>query len=256
MRARTGRGRDEAGSRAQGRSIRSARCCRSWRRLGTIRSRGCCNVDLIAVLVAVLLPWSTSGVGIGMVLWLAALAATLELRPFLRSLQRPICALPIALVALAALGTLWSDAPWGARLLAFSPATKLLVLPFLFYHFERSERGMWVFVAFLASCTLADGRCPGSSLFDPSLSLKLPGEPTGAVSSSRTTSPRARNSCCARSCWLIPIVTLLREGKIWQALLLTADRGELRRQHGVRRRVAHGTGDAAGDARRVRDGCT
>ncbi len=75
------------------------------------------NVDLIAVLVAVLLPWSTSGVGIGMLVWLAALAATLELRPFLRSLQRPICALPIALVALAALGTLWSDAPWGARLL-------------------------------------------------------------------------------------------------------------------------------------------
>ena len=79
------------------------------------------NVDLIAVLVAVLLPWSTSGVGIGMVLWLAALATTLELRPFLRSLQRPICALPIALVALAALGTLWSDASWGARLHAVEP---------------------------------------------------------------------------------------------------------------------------------------
>ena len=112
------------------------------------------NVDLIAVLVAVLLPWSTSGVGIGMVLWLAALATTLELRPFLRSLQRPICALPIALVALAVLGTLWSDAPWEARTYALSPATKLLVLPFLFYHFERSTRGMWVFVAFLVSCTL------------------------------------------------------------------------------------------------------
>ena len=52
------------------------------------------NVDLIAVLVAALLPWSTSGVGIGILVWLAALAATLELRPFLRSLQRPICALP------------------------------------------------------------------------------------------------------------------------------------------------------------------
>jgi O-antigen ligase len=92
------------------------------------------NVDLIAVLVAALLPWSTSGVGIGMLVWLAALAATLELRPFLRSLQRPICALPIALVALAALGMLWSDASWSARIYALSPATKLLVLPFLFYH--------------------------------------------------------------------------------------------------------------------------
>ena len=35
-----------------------------------------------------------------------------------------------------------------------SPAVKLLVLPVLFYHFERSTRGMWVFVAFLVSCTL------------------------------------------------------------------------------------------------------
>ena len=42
----------------------------------------------------------------------------------------------------------------GRALYALSPATKLLVLPFLFYHFERSTRGMWVFVAFLASCTL------------------------------------------------------------------------------------------------------
>ena len=49
------------------------------------------NVDLMAVLVAALLPWSTSGVAIGVVLWLAALAATLELGPFLRSLRRPIC---------------------------------------------------------------------------------------------------------------------------------------------------------------------
>src|SRR5437899_61245 len=136
------------------------------------------NVDLIAVLVALLLPWSTSGVGIGTLVWLAALAATLELRPFLRSLQRPICALPIALVALAALGTLWSDAPWGARLYALSPVTKLLVLPFLLYHFERSPRGMWVFVAFLASCTLLTV-ASWIVAFDPSLTLKRPDEPGG-----------------------------------------------------------------------------
>ena len=160
------------------------------------------NVDLIAVLVAVLLPWSTSGVAIGMVLWLMALAATLELRPFLRSLRRPICALPIALVALAALGTLWSDAPWGARVYALSPVTKLLALPFLFYHFERSTRGMWVFIAFLASCTLLTV-VSWIVAIDPGLSLKLPDEPRGAAFSSRTTSIRARNSCCARWCWRI-----------------------------------------------------
>src|SRR4051812_41917552 len=134
------------------------------------------NVDLVAVLVAALLPWSTSGVGIGMLVWLVALAATLELRPFLRSLRRPICALPIALVALAALGMLWSDAPWSARTYALSPATKLLALPFLLYHFERSTRGMWVFIAFLASCTLMTV-ASWIVAIDPSLTLKVPGEP-------------------------------------------------------------------------------
>ncbi len=34
------------------------------------------------------------------------------------------------------------------------PPSSLLVLPGLFYHFERSSRGMWVFVAFLVSCAL------------------------------------------------------------------------------------------------------
>ena len=160
------------------------------------------NVDLMAVLVAVLLPWSTSGVAIGMVLWLVALAATLELRPFLRSLQRPICALPIALVVLAALGTLWSDAPWGARLYALGPVTKLLALPFLFYHFERSTRGMWVFVGFLASCTLLM-LVSWIVAFDPGLSLKPPDERVGVAFSSRITSLRARNSRCVRSRWRI-----------------------------------------------------
>src|SRR3954454_10332708 len=70
------------------------------------------NVDLLAVLLAILLPWSTTGVVIVAVLWVIALAFALELRGFLQSLARPISALPIALFALALVGTLWSDAAW------------------------------------------------------------------------------------------------------------------------------------------------
>ena len=62
--------------------------------------------------------------------------------------------MPIALFVLAVVGTLWSDAAWGVRLHAVSPTAKLLMLPVLFYHFERSERGIWVFIAFLVSCAL------------------------------------------------------------------------------------------------------
>nr|WP_247516205.1 O-antigen ligase family protein [Bradyrhizobium sp. 190] len=178
------------------------------------------NVDLIAVLVAVLLPWSTSGVGIGMLLWLAALAATLELRPFLYSLKRPICLLPIALVALAAMGTLWSDAPWSARTYALSPATKLLVLPFLFYHFERSTRGMWVFIAFLASCTLLTV-ASWMVAIDPSLSLKAPDEPQGHGIFVKNYIDQSQEFLLCTVVLAFPIITLLRQGKIRQALLLT-----------------------------------
>ncbi len=179
------------------------------------------NVDLVAVLVTALLPWSTSGVGIGMLVWLAALAATLELRPFLRSLQRPISLLPIALVALAAIGTLWSDASWSARLYAFSPATKLLFLPFLFYHFERSTRGLWVLVAFLASCTLLTA-ASWIVAIQPGLSLKEPGDPATYGIFVKNYIDQSQEFVLCTVVLAYPIITLLRDGKIREALLLTA----------------------------------
>src|SRR3982074_1547767 len=112
------------------------------------------NVDLLAVLIAALLPWSTTGVVIAAVLWFIALLPTIETGAFLRLLKRPICVLPIGMFALALVGTLWSDAPGGDRSPAVGPTVRLLALPLLLYHFERSRRGVWVFIAFLASCLL------------------------------------------------------------------------------------------------------
>src|SRR5713226_6820701 len=129
------------------------------------------NVDLLAVLSAILLPWSTTGVVIAMVSWIIALVPTLEIRALLRSLTRPICVLPIVFFALALVGTLWSDASWSERLHAVGPTAKLLVLPLLFYHFERSPRGTWVFVAFLASCAMLMA-ASWVVAFDPGLSAK------------------------------------------------------------------------------------
>ncbi len=78
----------------------------------------------------------------------------LDVRGFLQSLKRPVCALPIALFALALAGTLWASGPWGVRLYALGPPSKLLMLPVLLYHFERSARGLQVLIAFLVSCVL------------------------------------------------------------------------------------------------------
>lgn len=178
-------------------------------------------IDLIAVVVAAVLPWSTSGVAIGMVLWFIVLAATLELRPFLGTLRRSICLLPIALIVLAALGTLWSDAPWGARLHALSPIAKLIALPFLFYHFERSQRGMWVFIAFLASCTLLM-LVSWIVAFDPSLSLKRPDEAGGRGIFIKNYIAQSQEFALCAVALAYPIVNLLRTNKIWQAIVLGA----------------------------------
>jgi O-antigen ligase len=114
-------------------------------------------VDIYPVLVAASIPWSTSGVAIFMVIWFIVLIPTIEPRRFLDVLKGPVCWLPLSFVGLALVGTLWADGPWSARLQGIGPVTKLLAIPFLIYHFERSRRGLWVLVAFLASCVLLMG---------------------------------------------------------------------------------------------------
>lgn len=110
--------------------------------------------DIAVVLLAASLPWSTSLVAIFAVVWLLTLIPTFDVRSFVQSLKRPASALPVIFFGLAVIGTLWAaDIPWAARLHGINPVAKLLVIPLLIYHFERSQRGLWVAVAFLASCT-------------------------------------------------------------------------------------------------------
>jgi O-antigen ligase len=178
------------------------------------------NVDLLAVLLAASLPWSTSGVAIVAVIWLAALIPTLDLRAFARSLKRPMSALPIALFALAVVGTLWSDASWGARLYAVGPTTKLLMLPLLFYHFERSTRGMWVFTAFLVSCTLLMA-VSWIVAFDPGLALKPQGDAARGIFVKNYIDQSQEFALCAVAL-AYPVIMCLRERRIWLAALVIA----------------------------------
>jgi O-antigen ligase len=177
------------------------------------------TADIFAMLIAFALPWSTSLVGILGIIWIVTLAPTLDVRLFLQSLKRPICALPIALFALALAGTLWSDAPWAARGYALNPATKLLVLPLLFYHFERSSRGMRVFVAFLVSCVLLM-LASWLVLMYPGLTLK-DGDVERGIFVKNYIDQSQEFALCA-IVLAYPVITLLRDRKIWQALLLVA----------------------------------
>ena len=183
------------------------------------------NIDLLTVLIAILLPWSTSGVAIAAVLWVFALIPSLELRPFLRSLARPISALPIAIFALALVGTLWSDAAWSARLYAISPTAKLLMLPLLLYHSERTDRGVWVFIAFLASSVLLMA-VSWVVFFNPDLSLK-PQISSGLYAPTKgifvkNYIDQSQEFALSAVALAYPIMIYLRSGRIPQAALLGA----------------------------------
>jgi O-antigen ligase len=183
------------------------------------------NVDLLAVLIAVLLPWSTTGVVIAAVLWIITLLPTIDTGAFLRSLKRPICVLPIAMFVLALVGTLWSDAPWGERLHAVGPTVRLLALPLLLYHFERSRRGVWVFIAFLASCLLLMA-LSWLVAFYPNLSLKLYFSRGGYLPASgvavRNYIDQSQEFALCAMALAFPVMSLLRANRVWLAVLLAA----------------------------------
>jgi O-antigen ligase len=127
--------------------------------------------DVFLILVAVSLPWSTSLTAIFAVAALVAMAPFFDTNAFLQSIRRPASIFPLALFALAVVGTLWSEAPWGARLYSVGPAAKLLMVPLLFYHVERSARGIQIFKAFLISCVVLMAMS-WLVAYDPRLALK------------------------------------------------------------------------------------
>jgi len=172
--------------------------------------------DVFAVLTALALPWSTSLTAIFMLCWLAAAIWIVDFSSFLQSLKRPICAWPIALFALAATGTLWSDVDWTGRIYSVGPVAKLLALPALLYHFQRSSRAMWVFVAFLVSCMLLMAMSWIVAI-DPRLALKA-GAQYGVPVKNYIDQSQEFALCAVALAY--PITTLIRAKRILPAALL------------------------------------
>ncbi|QAU42693.1 O-antigen ligase family protein [Bradyrhizobium guangdongense] len=178
------------------------------------------TADLFAILTVVSLPWSTSLTAIFNAAFLVCMVPFLDLRAFLQSLMRPICAAPIALFLLALVGTLWSDAAWGTRLYAVGPTVKLLVLPMLLYHFERSTRGHWIFIAFLVSCALLS-IMSWLVAFYPQLSLK-PYDPLERGIFVKNYIDQSQEFTLCAVALAYPVMMLLREKRYWLAGLLGA----------------------------------
>jgi O-antigen ligase len=183
------------------------------------------NLDRLAVPIAVLLPWTTTGVAIAAGVWLLALLPTIEPRALLASLRRPVSALPVAFVVLVLLGMLWSAAPWDEQLHQLGQAAKFLALPLLVYHFARSPRGMMVFTAFLVSCAaLSLVSCLVA--LDPLLSAKLYFSrgtfiPTSGIFVRNYIDQGQEFSLCAVAL-AYPAVTAWRQGRPRKAVLLAA----------------------------------
>ncbi len=177
-------------------------------------------VDVFAILVALSLPWSTSLPAIFATAMLISMVPLFDVSAFLHSLKRPICVAPIALFALAVLGTLWSDAAWGVRLHGVGPTVKLLVLPVLLYHFERSERGLWVLAAFLLSCTLLTS-ISWIVAFEPGFTLKAKAVASRGIFVKNYIDQSQEFAICAVAL-AYPIITLLRAGSIRLAVLFCA----------------------------------
>ncbi|HEY2248181.1 MAG TPA: O-antigen ligase family protein [Bradyrhizobium sp.] len=177
-------------------------------------------VDVFAILTAFVLPFSTSLTAIFVVAMLIARVPFLDLRAFLHSLRRPIAAVPIAFFALALIGTLWSDAAWGTRFYAVFPTAKLLVLPVLFHHFERSERSIWVLVAFLVSCILMM-MMSWAVTCAPGLTLKPAADASRGIFVKNYIDQSQEFTLCAVAL-AYPVVQLVRARKIRLAVALCA----------------------------------
>ncbi|MBU6461533.1 MAG: O-antigen ligase family protein [Proteobacteria bacterium] len=175
--------------------------------------------DIVAVLIALSLPWSTSLTGIFTVVWLIAVAPTIQPGAFLSLVKRPICVLPVAMFVLAAIGTLWSDAAWGARLYAILPTVKLLMLPVLFYRYQHSPRVLWIFTAFLISCGLLMVMS-WIVAYDPAITLKSSLDPHERGILVKNYIDQSQEFVLCAVALAYPVNTLLRSGKILPALLL------------------------------------
>jgi O-antigen ligase len=107
--------------------------------------------DWLAVAVAAALPWSTTATGICIAAWLVALLPTLDVAAVRREVATAAGGLPVLLWCLGAIGMLWADVDWSARLGGLDGFNRLLMIPLLLVQFRRSEHGGRVICGFFTS---------------------------------------------------------------------------------------------------------
>jgi O-antigen ligase len=110
--------------------------------------------DWFAVAIAIALPWSTTATAVFIVLWIVTLIGSSNIAEQSHERWMPAGVLPVALWALGFIGVLWATVPLSERLAGLNSFHKLLAIPFLALQFRDSNRGMWVLIGFLMSCSI------------------------------------------------------------------------------------------------------
>lgn len=112
-------------------------------------------IDLFIVVLALVFPWSTSGTIILIFPILIMFLLTHGPQEMIAQLRHPACSLPISLIGLALIGTIWAyGVPWSERLQALEKVFKLLWFVPFFLHFQRTSRATTVFAAYVVSNSL------------------------------------------------------------------------------------------------------
>ena len=109
----------------------------------------------LVVVIAIVLPWSTSATAICIVAWLLVLLPTLDLASVRREVESAAGGLPVLLWCLGVVGMLWADVGWTERLHGLGSFHRLLAIPLLLAQFRRSNHVIPVVYGFLASSALA-----------------------------------------------------------------------------------------------------
>jgi O-antigen ligase len=109
--------------------------------------------DWWAVAIAIALPWSTSLTAAFIFLWLITFMGSWNMAERFRPWTLA-GTLPVLLWGLGFLGMLWANVPLSERLAGLGSFHKFLFIPFFAVQFRDSDRGIWVFVGFLISCTV------------------------------------------------------------------------------------------------------
>lgn len=113
------------------------------------------GTENFAIIAAGALPWSTSVASACGLAVLIGFLTTVKPAAFFRSLKHPASMAALGLCFVAVLGVFWAvDLSWSERLRGLTPIGKFWLIPVLIYLFSQSDRGRYVFYAFVASCTV------------------------------------------------------------------------------------------------------